>query len=94
MTLADKGEQSKRVGSGAPHDRKKDRAHCASAFASRSKPSAWQISRLAALELSNQGSIGATSVRIVPLIRWPLAAEKLPAHQNEDYAASAAEFSF
>ena len=26
MTLADKGEQSKRVGSGAPHDRKKGRA--------------------------------------------------------------------
>ena len=25
---------------------------------------------------------------------WPLAAEKLPTHQNEDDAASAAEFSF
>ena len=29
-----------------------------------------------------------------PLYRWPLAAEKLPTHQNEDDAASAAEFSF
>ena len=29
-----------------------------------------------------------------PLCRWPLAAEKLPTHQNEDDAASAAEFSF
>ena len=29
-----------------------------------------------------------------PLCCWPLAAEKLPTHQNEDDAASAAEFSF
>ena len=28
------------------------------------------------------------------LCRWPLAAEKLPTRQNEDDAASAAEFSF
>ena len=27
-------------------------------------------------------------------VRWLLAAEKLPTHQNEDDAASAAEFSF
>ena len=29
-----------------------------------------------------------------PLCRWPLAAEKLPTYQNENDAASAAEFSF
>ena len=29
-----------------------------------------------------------------PLCRWPRAAEKLPTRQNEDDAASAAEFSF
>ena len=39
-------------------------------------------------------SFGSSDLSDWPLYRWPLAAEKLPTRQNEDDAASAAEFSF
>ena len=39
-------------------------------------------------------SFGSSDLSDWPLCCWPLAAEKLPTHQNEDDAASAAEFSF